>query len=60
MAYQEQGRLYNKLKETVQHHLAGCQKLAGTEYFKQHDNASKVIAVKWAVKRGILHQGTKR
>ena len=44
-------RLYRETKETVQHLLAGCEKLAGTEYVRRHNNALKVSAVWWAVKK---------
>ena len=52
-------RLYRKTKDTVQHLLAGCKKLAGTEYARRHNNASKVLAVWWAIKKGLLPEGTK-
>ena len=35
---QEQFRLCGKLKPTVQHLIARCQKLEGREYVKRHDN----------------------
>ena len=35
-------RLCGEHRETVQHLLSGCKKLAGTEYLKCHDNALKV------------------
>lgn len=38
----------------VQHLVAGCKKLAGTEYARKHDNALKVLAVKRAVKNGVV------
>ena len=40
----DQCRLCQKQKETVQHLLAGCEKLASTEYVRRH-NALKVLAV---------------
>lgn len=43
--------MYNVM---VQHLLAGCKKLAGTEYVRRHDNALKVLAVKRAVKNGVV------
>ena len=42
---QDKCRLCGECKETVQHLLAGCKKLAGSEYVKRHDNALKVLAV---------------
>ncbi len=38
-------RLCGAFRETVQHLLAGCKKLAGSEYVGRHDNALKVLAV---------------
>ena len=55
----DQCRLCQKQKETVQHLPAGCQKLASTEYVWQHDNALKVLAVRWAVNNGVLSPDTK-
>ena len=52
-------RLCGEYRETVQHLLSGCKKLAGTEYVKRHDNALKVLAVKWAMENGLLPEGTK-
>ena len=52
-------RLCGEHRETVQHLLSGCKKLAGTEYLKRHDNALKVLAVKWAIKNGMLPEDTK-
>ena len=52
-------QLCSKFKEIVQHLLAGCQKLAGTEYVKRDDNALKVIAAQWRAGKGILPAGTK-
>ena len=52
-------QLCGEYRETVQHLLSGCKKLAGMEYVKQHDNALKVLAVKWAMENGLLPEGTK-
>ena len=46
-------------RETVQHLLSGCKKLAGSEYVKRHGNTLKVPAVKWAVENGLLPEETK-
>ena len=46
-------------RETVQHLLAGCKKLAGSEYVRRHDNALKVLAVHWAIGNKLLPEGTK-
>ena len=52
-------RLCGEYRETVQHLLAGCQKLAGSEYVRRHDKALKVLAVQWCIKNGLLPEGTK-
>ena len=53
-------QLCGEHRETVQHILSGCTKLTGSEYVKQHDNALKVLAVKWAIENGLLPAETKR
>ena len=55
----DQCRLCWKQKETVQHLLAGCEKLASTEYVRRHNNALKVMAVWWAINNGVLPPDTK-
>ena len=59
MADQEQCRLCSKFKETAQHLLAGCKKLAVPRYVKHNDSALKVMAVQWAVEKGILPERIK-
>jgi hypothetical protein len=56
---QDKCRLCGEFRETVQHLLAGCKKLAGSEYVRRHDNALKVLAVQWAIDNGLLPKGTK-
>ena len=56
---QDKCRLCGEFRETVQHLLAGCKKLAGSEYVRRHDNALKVLAVQWAIDNGMLPSGTK-
>lgn len=51
-------RLCKKYDETVQHLLAGCEILAGAEYLRRHNNALMVLAVRWAVERGLLPDNT--
>ena len=46
-------------RETVQHLLSGCKKLAGSDYVKRHDNALKVLTVRWAVDNGLIPEDTK-
>ena len=53
-------RLCGEYRETIQHLLSGCKKLAGSEYVKRHNNTLKVLAVKWAMEMGIMPEGTKR
>lgn len=48
--------LCGELRETVQHLLFGCKKLARSEYVKRQDNTLKVLAVKWD---GLLPEQTK-
>ena len=52
-------RLCGEHRETTQHLLSGCKKLAGPEYVKHHNNTLKVLAVKWATEMGIIPEGTK-
>ena len=59
MTDQEQFKLCSKYKETDQHLLAGCLKLARVGNVKRHDKGLKVIAVQWAGKKGILAEGSK-
>ena len=55
----DQCQLFRKQKETVQHLLAGCEKLASTEYVRRHNNALKMLAVRWAINNGVLPPNTK-
>ena len=55
----DQCRLCQKQKETVQHLLAGWKELASTEYVRRHTNALKVLAVRWAINKGVLPPDTK-
>ena len=52
-------RLCGEYRETVQHLLSGCKKLAGSECVKRHGNTLKVLAVKWAIENGLLPGGYK-
>ena len=52
----DQCRLFRKQKETVQHLPAGCKKLASTEYVRRHNNALKVMAVRWRSAMAYFHQ----
>ena len=52
-------RLCGEHRETVQHILSGCKKLAGIEYVRRHDNALRLLAVKWCVEKGLIAEETK-
>lgn len=51
-------RLCGQYDETVQHLLAGCTVLAGTEYVRRHNSALMVLAVQWGKQHGIIEEGT--
>ena len=55
----EMCRLCGKFKESVDHLLSGCEKLAGTEYMKRHNNALMVMATVWGIGKGLLDEKTK-
>ena len=59
LADEDKCRLCGAFRETVQHLLAGCKKLAGSEYVRRHDNALRVLAVHWAIDNNLLPEGTK-
>ena len=59
LADEDKCRLCGAFRETVQHLLAGCKKLVGSEYVRRHDNALKVLAVHWAIDNKLLPEGTK-
>ena len=46
-------------KKIVQHLLTGCKTTARAEHKRQHINALKVLAVKWAIDNRLLLEGTK-
>ena len=53
-------QLCGEHRETVQYLLAGCKKLAGSEYIKRHDNTRvKLPAVKWAIENRLLNDKTR-
>ena len=59
LADEDKCRLCGAFIEIVQHLLAGCKKLAGSEYVRRHDSALKVLAVHWAIDDKMLPEGTK-
>ena len=42
--------------ETVEHLVAGCQKLANSEYLSRHNRVLMILAVAWANKHGLIGQ----
>ena len=52
-------RLSGAQKETLQHLLSGCKKLAATELVRRHDNVLKIMAVEWGNKERLLPEKTK-
>jgi len=52
-------RLCGEQRETVQHPLSGCKKLAGADYLRRHDNTLRVLAVTWASESGLLPENVK-
>ena len=46
----------NNHSETVEHLVAGCQKLANSEYISRHNRVLMILAVAWAKKHGLIGQ----
>ena len=42
--------------ETVEHPVAGCQKLANSEYISRHNRVLMILAVAWAKEHGLIGQ----
>ena len=40
--------------ETVEHLVAGCQKLANSEYLSRHNRALMILAVAWTKEHGLI------
>ena len=55
----DQCRLCRKQRKTMQHLLTRRKKLASTDYVRRHNNALKVLAVRWEVSNGVLPPDTK-
>ena len=49
-------RICNSKPETIQHIIAGCEKLAPTEYAERHDNLAKVLHNALARKYGLTEK----
>ena len=41
---------------TVEHLVAGCQKLANSEYISRHNRVLMILAVAWAKEHGLIGQ----
>ena len=46
-------------EETVEHLLAGCKMLAGSEYTRRHNRALMILAVQWAIEHQLIDNQTK-
>ena len=52
-------RVCGEQEETVEHLLAGCKKLAGSEYTRRHNRALMILAVQWAIEHQLIDNQTK-
>ena len=52
-------RLCGKFSESVDHLLSGCEKLAGSEYLKRHNNALMVLVTEWCKDLDLLEKDVK-
>ena len=51
-------RLCHQFSETVEHLLAGCSKLAGSEYLSRHNRVLLMLAIVWAKKFELVDRET--
>ena len=49
-------RICRNFSETVEHLVAGCNKLANSEYLNRHNRALMVLAVTWAKQQELIGQ----
>ena len=49
-------RICNQHFETVEHLVAGCTKLANSEYLTRHNRALMILAVAWAKQQELMDQ----
>ena len=49
-------RICNQHSETVEHLVAGCAKLANSEYLARHNRAMMIRALAWAKQEGLMDQ----
>ena len=52
-------RLCREQKEMVEHLLAGCKKIANSEYLTRHNRALMVMAVAWAKEYHLVKKEVK-
>ena len=52
----ERCRVCFQHSETVEHLVAGCQKLANSEYLSRHNRALRILAAAWAKEHGLIGQ----
>ena len=52
----ERCRVCFQHSETVEHLVAGCQKLANSEYVSRHNQVLMILAVAWAKEYGLIGQ----
>ena len=52
-------RLCREQKKTVEHLLAGCKKIANSEYLTRHNRALMVMAVAWAKEYRLVKKEVK-
>ena len=52
-------RLCREQKETVEHLLTGCKKIANSEYLTRHNRALMVMAVAWAKEYHLVQKEVK-
>ena len=46
----------NQYSETVEHLVAGCNKLANSKYLTRHNRALMILAVAWAKQQKLMDQ----
>ena len=49
-------RICNQNSETVEHLVAGCTKLANSEYLTRHNRALMILAVAWEKQQELMDQ----
>ena len=49
-------RICNQHVETVEHLVAGCTKLANSEYLTRHNRALMILSVAWGKQQELMDQ----